>query len=148
MFIRPYMPEDWFSIERIHDSARKTELALAGLSEAFVPLRIAAGEEELFDYPGLFVAECDGEVVGFAACTEEELAWLYVDPTRMRQGIGRALAQYTLEQYPTISSIEALKGNEPARKLYESLGFCVSSVESGQMPGNETFHVEVYCMKR
>ena len=31
---------------------------------------------------------------GFAACTEEELAWLYVDPEHMRRGIGRGLVEF------------------------------------------------------
>jgi len=146
--IRKYEETDWKSIERIHDSARKTELKLAGLEEAFVPLQIAAKRENLFEYPGLFVAEADGAVVGFAACTEEELAWLYVDPSRIRRGIGRRLCEYALTVFPDIRYIEALKGNEPARKLYESFGFSVTGTECGKMPGNEDFSVEVYCMER
>ena len=88
--IRKYAPDDWSSIERIHDEARKIELKLAGLEEAFLPLSIAAQREDLFEYPGIFVAEMEENVVGFAACTEDELAWLYVDPAYMRKGIGRA----------------------------------------------------------
>lgn len=146
--IRKYEETDWKSIERIHDSARKTELKLAELEEAFVPLQIAAKREDLFEYPGLFVAETDGAVVGFAACTGEELAWLYVEPSRMRQGIGRRLCEYALTAFPAIRYIEVLKGNDPARKLYESLGFSVTGTERGKMPGNEDFSVEVYCMER
>ena len=86
MTIREYTESDWEAIERIHDRARKIELKLAGLEDAFLPLSVAAGREGLFDYPGLFVAEQDGEVVGFAACTEDELAWLYVDPAHLRKG--------------------------------------------------------------
>ena len=69
--------------------ARKIELKLAGLVKAFLPLKVAAEREGLFDYPGLFVAEKGSEVVGFAACTEDELAWLYVDPEYMRRGSDR-----------------------------------------------------------
>lgn len=108
MTIRPYKETDWNAIARIHDSARKIELNLAGLDEAFLPLEIAAGREDLFDYPGLYVAETDGIVAGFTACTE----------------------------------------NVPARKLYENLGFTITGTESGKMPGNEAFSVEVYCMER
>lgn len=146
--IRNYTQCDWNAIERIHDSARRIELKLAGLEEAFLPLRIAAGQEGLFDYPGLFVAEQDGEVVGFAACTEEELAWLYVDPANMRKGIGRMLSEHALSMFPEIRYIEALKGNEPALTLYKSLGFQLTGIEKGRMPGNEAFAVEVYDLQR
>lgn len=146
--IRKYQTTDWDAIERIHDSARLIELRAAGLEEAFLPLRIAAEREGLLEYPGLFVAEAGSEVTGFAACTEEELAWLYVDPAHMRRGIGRRLSEYALQQFPEIRFIEALKGNEPARRLYESLGFTVTGIETGQMPGNEAFTVEVYSMEK
>lgn len=146
--IRAYTPADWDAIEAIHDSARPIELKLAGLEAAFLPLKAAAEREGLFDYPGLFVAERDGQVVGFTACNEEELAWLYVDPAMLRQGIGKALSKYVFTQFPSICSIEALKGNEPARQLYEALGFHVAKIVSGKMPGNEDFPVEVYCLER
>ena len=58
--VRPYEQRDWLRIEAIHDQARRQELALAGLEAAFVPLRIAAEREALFDY-ALLVAELDGE---------------------------------------------------------------------------------------
>lgn len=123
--IRTYEETDWSAIEAVHDRARKIELHLAGLEEAFLPLAIAAKREGLLDYPGL-----------------------YVDPAYRRRGVGRKLSEYALEKHPQIDTIETLKGNEPARKLYESLGFQVEGVERGQMPGNEAFHVEVYCLCR
>ncbi len=146
--IRNYETGDWDAVERIHDSARKRELELAGMPEAFLPLEIAAKREGLFGYPGLYVAEFEGAVAGFAACTEEELAWLYVDPAQVRKGIGRSLSRYALDRFPGICTIEVLRGNEPARRLYESLGFSVGEIQTGHMPGNEAFTVEVYCMRR
>lgn len=146
--IRKYEQTDWDDIKRIHDKARKIELQLAGLKDAFLPLETAAQREGLFDYPGLFVAEWEGSVAGFAACTEEELTWLYVDPMLMRKGIGRSLTEHVLKSFPDICYVEALKGNEPAKKLYESLGFTVTGMETGQMPGNESFTVEVYSLRR
>lgn len=146
--IRTYSAADGEALEMIHDRARKIELHLAGLDDAFLPLRIAAEREGLWEYPGLFVAELDGRPVGFLACTEEELAWLYVDPAYMRQGIGRTLALHAMREFPRIHAIEVLKGNEPARALYESLDFHVTETETGQMPGNEKYQVTVYLMER
>ena len=146
--IRDYRKEDFPGIERVHDEARREELRLASLLDAFLPLRIAAEREDLFSYPGLFVAELDGEIAGFAACTEEELAWLYVAPARSRRGVGTALARHALQRFPGIRSIEVLVGNAPARALYEKLGFHLSATESGAMPGNEAFRGSVWLLVR
>ena len=146
--IRPYLQTDWTAIERIHDDARKIELGLANLSDALLPLAIAAERENLTEYDGLFVAETNHRVVGFTACSDKELAWLYVSPEYMRRGIGRKLALHALTVFPDIDYLEVLKGNHPAKKLYENIGFYVADTQRGKMPGNEDFAVEVYCMKR
>lgn len=146
--IRPYRPEDFPGIERVHDRARRVELRYAGLEDAFLPLRIAAEREDLFAYPGLFVAELGGEIAGFAACTQEELAWLYVDPAHFRKGFGRALAEHALQRFPGIRRVEVLSGNAPAQALYARLGFVTAATERGRMPGNEAFSVQVDCMER
>ena len=146
--IRPYRPEDFPGLERVHDRARRVELRYAGLEEAFLPLRIAAEREDLFAYPSLFVAELGGEIAGFAACTQEELAWLYVDPAHFRKGVGRALAEHALQRFPGIRRVEVLSGNAPAKALYARLGFVTAATERGRMPGNEAFSVQVDCMER
>lgn len=148
LIIRPYRPEDFPGIERVHDRARRVELRYAGLEDAFLPLRIAAEREDLFAYPGLFVAELGGEIAGFAACTQEELAWLYVDPAHFRKGVGRALAEHALQRFPGIRHVEVLSGNAPAKALYAGLGFVTAATERGRMPGNEAFSVQVDCMER
>ena len=147
LLIRPYQDADFTAMERIHDSARRQELAFAGLDAAFVPLRIAAQREGLFDYT-LRVAEQNGEVVGFTAYTQDELAWLYVDPPHMRKGIGRALASYVIEHTSERPlCVEVLAGNEPAMHLYTSIGFVRMKTVSGKMPGNECFDVTVHCLE-
>lgn len=145
--LRPYNPADWEQLRVIHDAARKIELRLAGLDDAFLPLDIAAEREDLFDYH-LRVAELNGTVAGFAAFTEEELAWLYVNPTLHRRGIGKALVLGALAEMPTVRELEVLVGNTPARALYKSCGFRLEKTVSGVMPGNESFPVTVWCMER
>jgi GNAT superfamily N-acetyltransferase len=90
MIIRKYLEKDWSRICEIHDLARLDELRSASLEDAFLPMEIAAESENLFEYE-LFVAERKGIVVGFIAYDEDEIAWLYVDPTLYRIGVGRAL---------------------------------------------------------
>lgn len=145
--IRPYRQADWPRVEAIHDAARRMELALAGLSAAFVPLAEAAESEGLFEYT-VRVAEADGEVAGFVAYGGDALAWLYVDPARMRRGIGKRLVRHVIQALPARPLLlETLSGNEPALRLYASMGFAVTDTLTGRMPGNEAFTVTVHCMR-
>lgn len=146
--IRPYEASDYDEISLIHDAARKIELSLASLDDAFLPFSVASEREDFFEYPYIDVAIMDGKIVAFSAYTEEELAWLYVSTDKMRQKIGTAMVERALQNAPEINAIEVLVGNEPAKKLYESCGFSVRNIVSGVMPGNESFPVRVYCMAR
>ena len=145
--IRAYREEDWPTLVAIHDPARKNELELAGLSDAFLPLEIAAEREGLFDYT-VVVAEAEGKVRGFAAYTPDELAWLYVSTEYSRRGVGRALTRYVIENTEERPlCLEALVGNRPAFELYKSVGFELKETVNGRMPGNESFAVSVWCME-
>ena len=147
LLIRPYETTDWQRIEAIHDAARRIELALADLTDAFLPLAVAAEREGLFDY-SVRVAVRQDVVVGFVAYSDEELAWLYVDPAVMRQGIGGSLVREALAKTTTRPlHLEVLKGNTPAYALYRAMGFVLTGTVSGHMPGNESFPVCVLCMQ-
>lgn len=146
--IEPYDARYWKEICRIHDEARKIELQYASLEAAFLPLEAVAEEEGLFEYKHVEVALLDGHAVGFCAYSEEELAWLYVLPEKMRTGIGRQLVAHALDTEKSLHYVETLFGNEPAKKLYESFGFSVKEILSGKMPGNERFQVKVNSMYR
>ena len=146
--IRPYISSDYNYICAIHDAARKTELSLSSLDRAFLPFSLASERENFFEYPHIDVATVNDIIAAFSAYTDEELAWLYVSPDMMRKGIGRKLVTRALEIEPGIKHIEVLYGNEPARKLYESMGFYVQKTEEGVMPGNEAYRVKVYVMCR
>lgn len=148
MKIEKYKDCYWEDLCRIHNAARKIELQYASLEAAYLPLDIAAEREGLFEYDHLDVAVEDGRPVGFCAYTDEEIAWLYVLPERVRQGIGRQLVENALAVEPGLCWVETLYGNEPANRLYESFGFTVREIVAGKMPGNEQFAVRVYRMYR
>lgn len=148
IIIRDYKQQDWSHIEEIHDSARKIELHLAGLDDAFVPLEQAAVDEGLFDYT-VCVALINDNVVGFVAYSDDEIAWLYVSPDSMRQGVGKSLIMYVIENTTQRQlGLEVLAGNNPALHLYEAMGFETTETCSGMMPGNESFEVTVHCMQQ
>ncbi len=147
IFIREYCPADWPRMMGIHDKARMNELSLAGLTEAFVPLSQAAFSEGLFDYT-IRVALADEIVAGFVAYSRDELAWLYVDPAFAHRGIGRLLAKHVIENSIIRPlNVEVLLGNDPAINLYKSIGFEITEIRSGKMPGNESFHVSACLMQ-
>ena len=146
--IKPYEEQYWDQICRIHDQARRMELEYASLEDAFLPLVEAAKREGLFEYKHIEIAFLEDSAAGFCVYSDKELAWLYVLPGMQRRGIGRRMIQHALETEPGLYYVEVLYGNEPARKLYESFGFVVKEILTGQMPGNEEFEVRVYSMCR
>lgn len=146
--IIPYQETYWPAICRIHDLARTKELQLASLERAFLSLAVVAETEELFAYKHLDLALLDGEVVGFAAYSEEEMAWLYISPDHQGQGIGKQMVAHALQTEPGIYYLETLVGNLPAKHLYEGFGFVTKEILTGQLPGNESFTVQVYSMYR
>ena len=145
--IRPYESADWSRLCEIHDASRLDELRLSVGADAFLTLEQTAENEGLFDYK-VFVAEVDSALQGFIAYSDEELAWLYVDPKFYRKGVGRALVRHAVaDSAPTIE-IELLEGNTPALELYLSEGFEIAKRVEGQLVGNEDFAAVGFVLKR
>ena len=136
--VRPYEPTDWPRLCEIHDTSRLDELSLTVGTDAFLTLEQTAENEGLFD-DKLFVAEADNVVQGFVAYSDEELAWLYVDPKFYRRGVGRALIRHVVADSAPEVEIELLEGNTPALELYLSEGFKVVKRIEGSLVGNEGF---------
>lgn len=147
MRIRPYSPADWPRLCEIHDAARMDELRASAGTAAFLTLQETAENEGLFD-ARLDVLELDGAVVGFVAFSEDELTWLYVDPRRYRQGIGRALLRHALAHAGPRVRAEVLEGNEPALRLYLAEGFHIVERVEGRLEGNESFAAIGYRLER
>jgi ribosomal protein S18 acetylase RimI-like enzyme len=147
MHIRPYLASDWQRICAVHDAARKFELEASGLADAFLTLEETGEAEGLFDAT-LLVAVVDGEVAGFAGFTEDEVTWLYVDPARYRQGIGRALLESVLREAGRPLSLDVLVGNTAALALYQSAGFKIVDTISGKLAGNEQFAATAHVLHK
>lgn len=142
MNVRPYIPDDWQRVCEIHDAARHDELAAAGLQDAYLTLAQTAENEGFHDYVIRVAVDSNG-VVGFVAFTNEELAWLYVDPRAYGHGVGTALIQAALDETRAPLSAEVLDGNGAALAVYRKAGFKIVGYARGHMPGNERFHVSV-----
>jgi N-acetylglutamate synthase-like GNAT family acetyltransferase len=84
---------------------------------------------------GVFVAEADGAVVGFAALLpradgNSELDALFVEPACWRRGVGRALVAHccTVARASGAASIHVI-GNPHAEGFYRACGFEVSGTQ-------------------
>ena len=136
--IRPFTDTDWRALARIHDAARLDELAASVGTDAFLSLADTYESEGLFD-DVVLVAELDTEVVGFIAFADDEITWMYVDPTRYRHGVGRALLRSVLSTATAPVELTVLHGNIAARALYEQEGFELVETRTGPLVGNESF---------
>lgn len=135
--IRPARPADLPAIDAIYDAEILTGVATWDL-EPWGPERRRRWFEEHAADPTqpVLVAECEGEVAGFAALSRvsEKGGWrftredtVYVRPERQRMGIGRALlgeligAARRLPIRLIIASIEST--NTRSLALHRSFGF-------------------------
>ena len=83
----------------------------------------------------VWVAESDGEIVGFAQCTPTFLDGLYVTPERKGQGIGSLLLDVVDATHPDGYELWVFESNDGARRLYGRRGLVV--VERTDGSGNE-----------
>ena len=145
MRVRAYELGDWDAIARIHDAARMDELRESVGTEAFLTLEQTAANEGLFD-GAVWVAEDADVVVGFVAIRGDEVTWLYVDPSRYRQGVGRTLLRHAVATGGR--EVEVLDGNTAALSLYRSEGFEVVETTIGRLAGNESFAATGHLLRK
>ncbi len=91
------------------------------------------------------VAECDGEILGYAGlwniCGSADIMNVGVLKECRRQGVGAALLEH-LEEYCTNEEIfeinlEVRESNIPARSLYRKMGYEEISIRKGYYDGKE-----------
>jgi GNAT superfamily N-acetyltransferase len=96
---------------------------------AHVALKLAEPDVQVW------VAEAEGEVLGYALCTPTFLDALYVAPERTGQGIGSLLLDVVDATHPDGYELWVFESNEGARRLYERRGLVVVERTDGE--GNE-----------
>jgi len=84
----------------------------------------------------VLVAEDDGRIVGFVAMSSRGFVeHLYVDPSRLRRGIGSALLAAAKRAMPNGFRLWVFQENGAARRFYERHGLVV--IEETDGSGNE-----------
>jgi N-acetylglutamate synthase-like GNAT family acetyltransferase len=127
--IRPALPSEKLELEQLqmraslaNEGDRAALLAHPDAIEVTVE-QIAAGR--------VFVSECEGVIVGFAALEpredgQSELDGLFVDPHMQRHGIARSLIEHCAEAVRKQGSTAIhVVGNPHAEKFYSACGFKV-----------------------
>lgn len=79
----------------------------------------------------VWVAECEGRVVGFAALSERMLELLYVHPAEQDRGVGTALLERAKERRPEGFRLWVFQKNAGARRFYERRGCRVVALTDG-----------------
>jgi GNAT superfamily N-acetyltransferase len=90
--------------------------------------RVVAAEE-------VWVAENEGQILGFAALTADMLSHLYVHPDAQGRGAGSALMDRAEERRPGGFTFWVFQENDQARRFYEARGCRVLELTDGS--GNE-----------
>jgi chorismate mutase/GNAT superfamily N-acetyltransferase len=111
------------------DAAAVAEVYLAARRAAPMPSPVRSDDEvrawvaeKLRGYDETWVAEADGQVVGFARVAGDWLDDLYVVPRRSREGIGSALLDLVKSLRPHGFCLWVFETNEPARRFYARAG--------------------------
>jgi GNAT superfamily N-acetyltransferase len=119
LLLRPASPDDAQAIADVHLAARAAAPMPPPVhTEPEVRTWLAGriGVDEVW------VAEADGEVVGYARFTETWLDDLYVSPRHPRAGIGTALLDLVRSLRPQGFQLWVFETNEPARAFYAAHG--------------------------
>jgi GNAT superfamily N-acetyltransferase len=132
--IRPGTPDDAEGVARVHVETWQAAYAHALPQEQLQALSVAEAVERSQRRPPTFVAERDGEILGFVSVgssrdpgTDGELFAIYVHPHHSGTGVGRALIEAGEDELRRLGHHDAilwvLDDNPKARRFYELAGW-------------------------
>jgi GNAT superfamily N-acetyltransferase len=140
ILIRPAMPSEQKELEQLQ---LRASLGNVGDRDALLahPDAIELGIDQIAR-GRVFVSQCMGEIVGFAAVEprangDSELDAMFVEPGMQRRGIGRALVDYCAEFARKQGSRHLhVVGNPHAESFYLATGFeVIGTTETRFGPG-------------
>jgi len=121
--IRPARSDEHRQLE---DLQRRASLELEEYREQLL------GAPDAFGFPlsqiergDVWVAERNGEIVGFAALDGSELDGLFVEPRHWRSGVGSALVAAAVHEARRRGVSLSVSAAPAARSFYEACGFSV-----------------------
>ena len=122
LLLRPVLPDDLPAVAELHIRVRAA--AYPAMPHGIHPDHearawVAGWDLSKFD---VWVAELEGEVVGYARSDREWLNDLYVEPDVQGSGVGSALLDVVKAQRPGGFCLWVFESNEPARGFYRRHG--------------------------
>jgi GNAT superfamily N-acetyltransferase len=134
--IRLGTPDDAEGVARVHVETWQAAYAHALPHEQLQALSLEDAVERSRRWPPTFVAEHDGEILGFVSVgssrdpgTDGELFAIYVHPQHWGTGTGRALIQAGEDELRRLGHHDAvlwvLDDNPRARRFYEREGWAL-----------------------
>jgi GNAT superfamily N-acetyltransferase len=135
--VREALPDEWASLADLYSEARRAAVPqmppAAHTDEEhreYYRRHVFEGDEHT-----VWVAESDGELLGFALCTPTFLDGLYVRADLKGRGIGSLLLDVVDATHPEGYDLWVFETNEGARRLYAARGLV--EVERTDGSGNE-----------
>jgi len=132
-WIRQGTGDDGICVASIHVAARRE--AMPWLPEVHSTQEVQVYFSQLLDSQECWVAEIEGEVVGFSVLKDGWLDHLYVAPKFQNLGAGSKLLEIAKTRSPASLELWAFQGNLRAREFYAKNGFI--EVEWTDGSGNE-----------
>lgn len=134
--IREFKAEDKQALANINQQARRSELALAGIS-----ISGALQNEPSFPNQAGFkvmISFLKSEIVGFVEFSDSEISRIHVSPAHQGRGVARRLLRHALENIEGTANAEVLAANERALTLCFRHGFDVMRRTSIEIPETGT----------
>ncbi|OHX13739.1 hypothetical protein BI347_09600 [Chromobacterium sphagni] len=132
--LRPATREDAEALAEIYLACRR-DMPYAPLVHSDQAVRQWFAEA-LLPAGGAWLAERDGAIAGFAACSMQDGAlWLdqlYIRPGLQGRGVGGALLDHVLRQGADVCRLHVFQANPGARRFYEAHGFTLLSLGDGR----------------
>ncbi|AUH52641.1 GNAT family N-acetyltransferase [Chromobacterium sp. ATCC 53434] len=133
MAIRPAEADDAPALAAIYLACRR-EMPYAPLAHADEAVR-AWFADALLPAGGVWLAERDGETIGFAASSMQDgVLWLdqlYIATGQRGTGVGGALLERALSRPAQACRLHVFQANAGARRFYEARGFALLSLGDG-----------------
>lgn len=138
MKIRQYHPSDLNAVLDSWEVA--TRLAHAFMSNDFIAQERINVAEIYLPNTDTWVAEIDGNVVGFIALMGNEVGAIFLQPNFHKMGIGAALMDKARDLHGDLE-VEVFKENTQGRNFYSKYGFKYLEEKLHEPTGQQVFRL-------